>query len=122
MFEVGVVAEFEATHHLVGDFGPASLTHRHDYRVEVTVAGPTLRQDGTLLDITLIQQALRGVVDDLRGADLNTLDLTPNPTAEVVARYIWQRVAANLPTERLTVTVWESPEAFARYSAASSRA
>ena len=38
-FEVGVVAHFSAEHHLVGDFGPASAPHSHDYRVDVSVTG-----------------------------------------------------------------------------------
>ena len=38
-FEVGVVAQFTASHHLEGDFGPASLPHSHAYRVEVGVSG-----------------------------------------------------------------------------------
>ena len=34
MYEVGVVAHFEAAHRLVGDFGPAQRMHGHTYRVE----------------------------------------------------------------------------------------
>ena len=53
MFEVGVVAQFEAAHRLHGDFGPATRTHGHTYRVEIGARGPSLRGDGTLFDITV---------------------------------------------------------------------
>jgi 6-pyruvoyltetrahydropterin/6-carboxytetrahydropterin synthase len=120
-FEVGVVAQFTAEHHLVGDFGPASQPHSHDYRVEACVSGAGLRPDGTLFDITELQAALAAAMRDLGDHDLNQVaDLaTPNPTAEVVARYIYHRVAVALAPQalaRLAVRVWESPEAYASYN------
>src|SRR5439155_24358281 len=63
-FEVGVVAHFSAEHHLVGDFGPASAPHSHDYRVDVSVTGESVRGDGTLFDITKLQNALTAVITD----------------------------------------------------------
>ena len=122
-FEVGVVGGFRARHHLVGDFGPAREEHEHAYRVEATVAGERLRADGTLLDITVLQAGLARVTADLDGADLNALPgLTdPTPTAEVVARYIFGRVADSTRGQglaTLSVRVWESAEAFAAYSGA----
>jgi 6-pyruvoyltetrahydropterin/6-carboxytetrahydropterin synthase len=120
-FEVGVVAQFTAEHHLVGDFGPASQPHSHDYRVEACVSGVDLRPDGTLFDITELQAALGAAMRDLDDHDLNQVAnlATPNPTAEVVARYIYDRVAVALASQalaRLTVRVWESPQAFASYT------
>jgi 6-pyruvoyltetrahydropterin/6-carboxytetrahydropterin synthase len=58
---------------------------------------------------------------DLDDHDLNQVVnlATPNPTAEIVARYIHDRVAPALASQaltRLTVRVWESPEAFASYT------
>jgi 6-pyruvoyltetrahydropterin/6-carboxytetrahydropterin synthase len=122
-FEIGVVAHFTASHHLVGDFGPASLPHSHAYRVEVGASGESLRQDGTLFDITRLQQALAAVIAEVDGTDLNDLSQThlaaPNPTAEVVARFFFDRVASALSGQglaRLQTRIWESPEAYASYS------
>jgi len=122
-YEVGVVAQFTASHHLVGDFGPASLAHSHAYRVEVGVSGDRLRVDGTLFDISRLQGAVAAVLADLDGSDLNALGLAdlaaPNPTAEVVARLFFDRVAPALSgagLARLQTRVWESPEAYAGYS------
>jgi 6-pyruvoyltetrahydropterin/6-carboxytetrahydropterin synthase len=121
-FSVGVVAHFTAEHHLVGDFGPATARHAHNYKVDVLVSGDSLRPDSTLFDITRLQAALSMVTGHLDGRDLNELAelATSNPTAETVARYIHQRVAPALASQGLTgmtVRVWESPEAYASYAA-----
>jgi 6-pyruvoyltetrahydropterin/6-carboxytetrahydropterin synthase len=119
-FEVGVRAHFTASHHLVGDFGPASEPHTHAYRVDVGVSGDRLREDGTLFDITRLQQAVTEVIAHLDGANLNLISLGgANPTAEVVARFFYERVALGLRGQglaRLRAQVWESPEAYATYS------
>ncbi|MFZ9858516.1 MAG: 6-pyruvoyl trahydropterin synthase family protein [Roseiflexaceae bacterium] len=118
MFEVGVVAQFEAAHRLVGNFGPAQRVHGHTYRVEATVHGPILKTDGTLFDITLLQDALGTVVKQLHYQNLDEIDglNARNTTAEVVAEYIWQHVApalTNVGLIDLRIAVWESPNAWA---------
>jgi 6-pyruvoyltetrahydropterin/6-carboxytetrahydropterin synthase len=117
-FEVGVEARFTASHHLVGEFGPASVPHAHDYRVQISVAGDELRDDGTLFDISRLQQALAEAIANLDGANLNDVARL-NPTAEVMARFFFDRVAPTLAGQglaRLATRVWESPEAYAGYS------
>jgi 6-pyruvoyltetrahydropterin/6-carboxytetrahydropterin synthase len=116
-FEVGVEARFTASHHLVGDFGPASVPHRHEYRVQISVHGEGLRDDGTLFDITQLQQAVADVIADVDGANLNDLARL-NPTAEVMARFFFERIAPTLAGQglaRLEARIWESPEAYAGY-------
>jgi 6-pyruvoyltetrahydropterin/6-carboxytetrahydropterin synthase len=119
--EVGVVARFRARHHLVGDFGPASAPHEHAYRVVANVRGGGLQSDGTLLDITALQRALGEALAALEGLDLNAVAqlAKPNPTAEVLAHYLFDRVAPALssaPIDALTLAVWESDEAYASYT------
>lgn len=121
-FATGVVAHLRAQHHLVGEFGPASTPHEHTYRVVATVHGAALKLDGTLIDITIVERALAAALADLEGRDLNAIAALadPNPTAEVVARYLFDRVSPALPNadvDRLTIEVWESDSAFASYSA-----
>lgn len=118
MFEVGVAARFNARHSLVGDFGPASRPHAHDYRVELLVRGARLREDGTLFDIGLLSSSLDRCVAQLDGQSLNQLPQFAhrNSTAEVVASWLADAIGARLPVEgldSLTVRVWESPDAWA---------
>jgi 6-pyruvoyltetrahydropterin/6-carboxytetrahydropterin synthase len=118
MYEVYVAAQFEAAHQLVGDFGPATRTHGHTYRMEVIVRAERLSDDGTLYDIG----ELRPAVDDLAASfhyrDLNEVPgLTGvNTTAEAVADYCWERLAPPLRDAglaSLTVRIWESPQVYA---------
>lgn len=118
MYEVGVVEQFEAAHRLRGDFGPATRTHGHTYRVELVLRGPRLRDDGTLCDLGQVGNALRQAVGELHYQDLDALPALKgrNTTAEVVAEYLLDRVAPGLALQgldSLAVRLWESPTAFA---------
>ncbi len=122
MYEIGITAHFEAAHRLVGDFGPATRMHGHTYRLEVAVSGAVLRPDGTLFNITTLQEAVRDLVAELHYRDLGEVPGLSeiNTTAENVARFCWERLASPLRAEglaRLSVRVWENPEAYAAYVA-----
>ena len=118
MYEIGVVAQFEAAHRLVSDFGPATRLHGHTYRLEAIVRGERLDDDGALYDIG----RLRGAVDEL-AASLHYRDLGEvaglagvNTTAEAVARHCWEALAPGLRGRGLVsllVRVWESPQVYA---------
>jgi 6-pyruvoyltetrahydropterin/6-carboxytetrahydropterin synthase len=118
MYEVYVAAAFEAAHRLRGDFGPASRTHGHTYRLEAVVRGADLAEDGTLLDIGGLRETVDGVAASL---DYRDLDEVPglagkNTTAEVVAGFCWDRISPSLRgrgLDSLTVRVWESPQVYA---------
>ena len=117
-----MVGQFEAAHRLKGDFGPAQRLHGHTYRVEVAVRGASLREDGTLCDIGLLQQAVREATSQLHYRDLDELDAfqRQNATAETVARYLWEQIAPSLDglaLDMLSVRLWESPQAYACYEA-----
>src|SRR5437867_9550471 len=119
MFEVGVVAQFEAAHRLRGEFGPATRRHGHTYRVEVAVRVLALRADGSLCDIARLQQAVQDVVSSLHFRDLDELAAfeSRNSTAEVVAQYLFEQIAPRFTDQglnTLATRVWESPQAYAR--------
>ena len=118
MYEIYVAAQFEAAHRLVGDFGPATRTHGHTYRMEVTVRGERLKDDGTLYDIGQLSPAVDELAASLHYRDLNDVpDLAGvNTTAEAVAHYCWERLAPPLRgqgLDSLMVRIWESPQVYA---------
>jgi 6-pyruvoyltetrahydropterin/6-carboxytetrahydropterin synthase len=118
MYEIYVAARFEAAHRLVGDFGPATRTHGHTYRMEVIVRGRHLGDDGTLCDIGELGQAVEGLAGSLHYMDLNEVSglAEVNTTAEAVASYCWDKLAEPLRAQgldSLTVRIWESPDAYA---------
>lgn len=120
MFEVGVTAQFEAAHRLVGEFGPATRMHGHTYRLEAAVRGPALQPDGTLFDITALQGAVQGLVAELHYRDLGEVAWLAgiNTTVEHVALHCWRRLAPQLGgmgLRTLSVRIWENPGAYAAY-------
>lgn len=118
MYEIGISAEFEAAHRLVGDFGPATRLHGHRYRLEVIVRGERLTGDGILYDIGKLKPAIDDLAGSLHYRDLAEVEeLTGvNTTAENVSRYCWEKLAAMLQNQglaSLTVRVWESEQVYA---------
>ncbi|MEK6287775.1 MAG: 6-carboxytetrahydropterin synthase [Acidobacteriota bacterium] len=119
-FEIGIVGEFESAHSLNGDFGPATRLHGHTYRVEVSAEASEIDSTGTFYDIGRLRAELISVLEPLHYRNLNEVaELAGmNTTAEVVARYIFKKLAPVLRTagiEGLKVTVWESSSSFASY-------
>jgi 6-pyruvoyltetrahydropterin/6-carboxytetrahydropterin synthase len=118
MYEIGVVAQFEAAHRLHGDFGPATQLHGHTYRLEVITRGERLRPDGTLYDLARLQTTVNGIIADLHYRDLDEVPglAGRNTTADAVADYCWERIAPSLGRQglrSLLVRVWENPQGYA---------
>ena len=118
MYEIYFAARFEAAHRLVGNFGPATRTHGHTYRLEVILRGQQLGDDGTLYDIGELGQAVEGLAGSMHYRDLKEVPGLEgvNTTAEAVASYCWEKLARPLRgkgLDSLTVRIWESPEAYA---------
>ncbi len=118
MYEVYVATQFEAAHRLVGDFGPATRTHGHTYRMEVIVRGERLSDDATLYDIGELRPAVEDLAASLHYRDLDEVpDLAGlNTTAEALADYCWEKLAPQLRRQNLaflTVRIWESPQVYA---------
>jgi 6-pyruvoyltetrahydropterin/6-carboxytetrahydropterin synthase len=118
MYEIGITAQFEAAHHLVGDFGPAVRTHGHTYRLDVIVRGERLGEGEVLYDIGRLQPAIQELAASLHYRDLNELPdfAGRNPTAESVAGHCWDQLAPALHghgLSSLAVRVWESPQVYA---------
>jgi 6-pyruvoyltetrahydropterin/6-carboxytetrahydropterin synthase len=96
---------FEAAHRLPrvpADHKCARL-HGHSYRVEVHVRGPVDPEAGWVLDFADIKAAFAPLHDVLDHHYLNEVDGLDNPTSENLARWIWDRLAGDLPLARVVV-------------------
>ena len=90
---------FEAAHRLPNvpaDHQCARL-HGHSFRVELHVRGPIDEKSGWLIDFADIKAAFKPVLAKLDHYYLNDIEGLANPTSENLARWIWQRVAPQLP-------------------------
>ena len=105
---------FEAAHILPHHAGKCSRLHGHSYVLDVTVAG-TLQESGPsagmLIDFELLGAVVeREVISRLDHTSLN--DVVDNPTSELVALWIWRRLAVALPS-LYEVVLWETATACA---------
>jgi 6-pyruvoyltetrahydropterin/6-carboxytetrahydropterin synthase len=103
---------FEAAHVLPNHPGKCSRLHGHSYRLDVTLAGP-LQPDGPAAgmveDFEVVSRVVKAaVIAELDHRSLN--ELIENPTAENIVRWVWGRLASELPllTE---LTLWETRKA-----------
>lgn len=91
--------DFEAAHYLkvFPEGHPCRGVHGHSYRVEVIVSGPVDPQRGYLMDFGQIKAAIEPVRQRLDHCLLNEIPGLENPTAEMLARWIYQQLKVSLP-------------------------
>ena len=90
---------FEAAHRLphVPEGHKCSRLHGHSFRVEVRVRGDLDPRLGWVMDYADLKAAWRPLDDALDHHYLNEIPGLENPTSEVLARWIWARLAGTLP-------------------------
>ena len=71
--------------------------HGHSFRVEVVVAGDCDPKLGWLMDYADITTAFKPIWESLDHNYLNEIPGLENPTSEIVARWIWDRLKPKLP-------------------------
>lgn len=101
-------------------FGPLTVTHGHNYVLEVTLGGPVDPRTGMVVDLA----ELKRVVGDLVLSRFDHADLSVDPlfagrqvpTTENLVRAIWDLLAPKLGSERLhRLRLWEDPSFHAEY-------
>jgi 6-pyruvoyltetrahydropterin/6-carboxytetrahydropterin synthase len=121
MFEVTIEQTFAAGHALRNYHGKCENVHGHNYRCQLTLEGPRLDETGLLMDFVTLKRVLQSVIDRLDHVWLN--DFPPfdrlNPSAENIAKYIFDEVNRGIATEagvRLgAVRLWETDTSSATY-------
>lgn len=71
--------------------------HGHSFRVEVIVEGDVDPQRGYLVDFGEVKRALEPIKDQLDHRLLNDIPGLENPTAEMLAKWIYDRVQPSMP-------------------------
>jgi 6-pyruvoyltetrahydropterin/6-carboxytetrahydropterin synthase len=90
---------FEAAHRLpnVPEGHKCARLHGHSFRIAVHVEGPVGEDSGWVIDFADIKRAFTPIYDALDHRYLNEIEGLENPTSEVWARWMWQRLAPALP-------------------------
>lgn len=121
MYEVRVQAGFSAVHQVRMYDGELEPIHGHDFKAEAVFRSRDLDRIEVLIDFVAARDALREVAKRLDHRNLNNVSLLrgTNPTAEVVARCIYEllREALGSQAPLAAVYVEEAPGCVAGYLA-----
>jgi 6-pyruvoyltetrahydropterin/6-carboxytetrahydropterin synthase len=119
LFELSRTLSFEAAHHLphVPSEHKCRRLHGHSFTVEVVVSGELRQPEGWVMDFAELGGLLEGIHADLDHRLLNDIPGLENPTSEEMARWIWLRLASQVPADvRLsTVTIRETCQSAVSY-------
>jgi 6-pyruvoyltetrahydropterin/6-carboxytetrahydropterin synthase len=96
---------FEAAHLLpnVPEGHKCARLHGHSYRVIVHVIGPVGPETGWVMDFGDLKAAFEPLLRQLDHYYLNEVPGLENPTSEILARWIWERLADAVPLSAITV-------------------
>ena len=121
-FEVMIERNFSSAHQLRGYRGKCENLHGHNYKIEIYARGKELNPIGLLVDFVELKQAAEELVTYLDHKNLNELEpfvTEQNPSAENVARFCLEKLAAKLNDNRVEiykVRCFETPTSVATYS------
>jgi len=133
MFRVSREIDFCYGHRLLGYQGRCRHLHGHNGRALITIQASDLDERGMVLDFSEIKRTVSQWIDQhldhrmllhrddplvplLEEAGEPMFLMSVNPTAENIARVIYQ-VAADHGLPVVEVRLWETPRCFAAYSA-----
>jgi 6-pyruvoyltetrahydropterin/6-carboxytetrahydropterin synthase len=97
---------FEAAHWLpnVPEGHKCRRIHGHSFRGEVAVRGDIDPVTGWVIDFADLKRAVDPIVHQLDHYLLNEIEGLQNPTSEIVAMWIWSRLAPAIPgLHRVTI-------------------
>ena len=89
---------FEAAHRLPNapEGHKCARLHGHSYQVTVRVDGPVDPERGWVVDFAELSEAMAPLLDQLDHRYLNEVEGLANPTSEVLAVWLWDRLGPTL--------------------------
>jgi 6-pyruvoyltetrahydropterin/6-carboxytetrahydropterin synthase len=104
---------FAAAHRLPRYEGPCFRMHGHNYKMFVSVEGEVDPKPGMIFDFGVLKQVVQEhVMSRVDHRNLN--DVLDNPTAENIARWVWETLAPHLPG-LCEVRLYEIPDCCVTY-------
>ena len=108
---IKLIRSFSAAHHLPHYDGPCRDLHGHTWKAVFVIEGP-VKKDGMVCDFKVVKKLLDDTLPDHQLLN----DLLPNPTAENLAQYLFDKTGEALREIGLTLKtleIWESDHAAA---------
>ena len=118
MYRVSIKSDFSSAHNLREYQGKCEHLHGHNWIVEAILCSNELDKTGMVEDFKLFKMALKVILERLDHKYLNEIEpfTTVNPTAENIAKFIFDELAKSYREKMETVHVWESADSRATYS------
>ena len=121
MFVLKIVTDFASAHSLRDYPGDCSRLHGHNWQVEVMVSSQVLDESGIAIDFREIKKQTKAVVKRLDHQYLNEINPFDvlNPTAENIAKYLFDEIGILINDENVKVKevlIWETPRSAVTYS------
>ena len=118
MFQLTLKGDIASAHFLRGYPGKCKDLHGHTWKVEVFLSSDKLNEIGMVEDFAKLKIQFKEFLSHLDHKNLNDLEYfkTVNPTAENIAKFIYQNFAKEVkPLRMIKTQVWESDMASAIY-------
>tara|TARA_B110000196_G_scaffold270214_1_gene245119 strand:- start:70 stop:432 length:363 start_codon:yes stop_codon:yes gene_type:complete len=90
---------FEAAHRLpnLPEEHKCSRLHGHSFRIVIHVSGDIDPDKGWVMDFADLKAAFKPILDQLDHYYLNDIEGLENPTSEVIAKWVWEKLHPLLP-------------------------
>jgi len=119
MFAAVVEMSFRASHQLSLPDGSNEPVHWHNWSVAAEVAGEKLDSMGVVMDFRKLRAALGEIIAEFDNSQLNGILYFQenNPSAENIARHIYEKLDPRLPknVDLETIRVGEEPGCWAKF-------
>jgi len=115
MYEIEITTNFSAAHRLRDYNGKCERLHGHNWKVEVVAGAMELDPLGMVMDFRRLKEKVDRVLEALDHQVLNEVPpfTEVNPTAENIARHVFESLAGEVPVSR--VNVFETDTSVASY-------
>jgi 6-pyruvoyltetrahydropterin/6-carboxytetrahydropterin synthase len=116
MYEISIETTFDAAHNLREYEGICGQLHGHTYKALAKFRVKELQDSGIAVDFRHVKKLINEAAEYMDHQYINDLPefSIQNPTAENIARYIYERVRAECSLI-YSVSVWETPTSCATY-------
>jgi len=120
MFTVSVETNFWASHQLALPDGSKEPAHHHNWSVTAEVGSEKLNDMALVMDFQDLKEMVENIVGKFDNKDLDEVSYFKknNPSAENVARYIYEKLQIELPKDvkLQSISVIEEPGCSAKFN------
>ncbi len=119
MFTISVERHFQASHQMILPDGSKEPVHQHDWVVTADLSSERLNNMGVVMDFRALQAMIDKTVAGFDNSELESIGYFQqnNPSAENVAKYIYEKLLIELPegVKLQNVRVVEEPGCSAKF-------